>query len=132
MVTRSALTCTTTVKATMDDFKTRMGANFEDKRKRWLEAGGISCEDGPPLAPKQCAHATVIKGETEKDMKGTKYNLFSDGAKKGKCSSHITYAVRAPIMPKVVACAKRLGQAAVRLTECVDRFITQARADWDN
>ena len=62
-------------------------------------------------------------------MKGTKYNLFGDGAKKGKGGSHITYAVRAQIKPKVFACARRLGQVAVGLTECVDRFITQARAN---
>ena len=75
-----------------------------------------------------CA-CNCYQGKTKKDTKGTKYNLFGDGTKKGKGSSHITYAVRAPIMPKVFACAKRLGQAAVRLAECVDRFVTQARAD---
>ena len=83
-------------KKAMDEFKAKMGANFEDKRKRWLGAGGIGREAGPPSAPKQRAHAT-IKGEADKDTKGTKYNLFGDGAKKGKGGSHITYAVRAPI-----------------------------------
>ena len=75
-----------------------------------------------------CA-CNCYQGKTKKDTKGTKYNLFGDGTKKGKGSSHITYAVRAPIMPKVFACAKRLGQAAVRLAECVDRFVTRARAN---
>jgi hypothetical protein len=61
-------------KATMEVFKAKMGASFEDKRKRWLGAGGIGREAGPPSAPKQRAHAT-IKGEADKDTntKGTKY-----------------------------------------------------------
>ena len=83
----------------MAEFKTKMGANFEDKRKRWLGASGISHEAGPPSAPQQCGHATMGKAETGKDTKGAKYNLFGDGAKKGKGGSHITYAVRAPTIP---------------------------------
>ena len=75
--------------------------------------------------PAKRAHAT-IKGEANK---GTKYNLFGDGTKKGKGGSHITYSVHAPLKPRLVACAKQFGQAAVQMAKRVDRslarFITQ-------
>ena len=96
------------------DFKTKMSANFEDKRKRWLGASGIGREAGPPSAPQRRVHATTGKAKTEKDTKGTKYNLFGDGAKKGKGSSHITYAVRAPTMPKVFVCVKEAWTSGSR------------------
>ena len=37
--------------ATIEAFKAKLGAKFDDKRKRWLGAGGISREAGPPSAP---------------------------------------------------------------------------------
>jgi hypothetical protein len=111
--------------ATIEAFKAKLGASFDERRKKWLGAGGIGRESGPPSAPAKRAHAT-IKGETDK---GTKYNLFGDGAKKGKGGSHITYSVHVPLEPRLVACAKRFGQAAVKMAEHVDRslarFITQ-------
>ena len=36
---------------TIEAFKAKLGASFDDKRKRWLSAGGIGREAGPPSAP---------------------------------------------------------------------------------
>ena len=106
---------------TIDKFKAKLG--FEERHKKWLNAGGIRQEAGPVSAPAKCAHAT-IKGKSEKDTsKGTKYNLFSDDAKKGKGGSHITYSVHAANKPRLFVYIKCIGQAAVDMAECADRFI---------
>ena len=53
-----------------------------------------------------------------------KYNLFGNGAKKGKGGSHITYSIHAPLKLRLVACTKRFGQVAVQMAEHVDRSLT--------
>ena len=105
----------------IDKFKAKSG--FEEKRKRWLSAGGIGREAGPASAPTKRVHAT-IKGTSEKDTsKGTKYNLFGDDAKKGKGGSHITFSAHATNKPRLFAYVKRIRQAAIDMAERVDRFI---------
>jgi hypothetical protein len=118
--------------ATIEAFKAKLGASFDEKRKKWLGAGGIGREAGPASAPAKRVHAT-IKGETDKLMSGSKYNHFGDGAKKGKGGSHITYSAHVPLEPRLVSYTKRFGQAAVKMAERVDksltRFITQRGND---